>query len=53
MLNDADINATNASDYVVEGYVDEEYYSYFNSLNTIKAKALSGSIQLEYFVAST
>jgi hypothetical protein len=32
--------------------VDEEYYSYFNSLNTIKAKALSGSIQLEYFVAS-
>ena len=52
MLNDADINATNASDYVVEGCVDEEYYSTFTSLNTIKAKASSGSIQLEYFVAS-
>jgi hypothetical protein len=52
MLNDADINAASISDYMVDGYVDQTYYSSFTSLNTIKAKAVSSSIQLEYFVAS-
>jgi len=52
MLNDADINASSVSDYLVEDYVDETYYSAFHSSDSIKAKAISGSIQLEYFVAS-
>ena len=52
MLNDADINAASSEDYIVDGYVDQTYYSSFVALNTIKAKAVSSSIQLEYFVAS-
>lgn len=52
MLNDADINAASSADYVVDDYVDPTYYSSFVTLNTIKAKAVSSSIQLEYFVAS-
>ena len=52
MLNDADINAASSADYVIDGYVDQTYYSSFAALNTIKAKAVSSSIQLEYFVAS-
>lgn len=52
ILNDADINSTSVVDYMFDGYVDEAYYSGFNYLNTIKAKAVSSSIQLEYFVAS-
>jgi hypothetical protein len=52
ILNDADINSTSVNDYMFDGYVDETYYSVFNKLNTIKAKAVSSSIQLEYFVAS-
>jgi hypothetical protein len=52
MLNDADINAASSEDYVADDYVDQTYYSSFAALNTIKAKAVSSSIQLEYFVAS-
>jgi hypothetical protein len=53
MLNDADINASSTVDYVAEGYVDEMYYSSFTYIDSIKAKAIGGNIQLEYFVAST
>jgi len=52
ILNDSDINSTSVADYMFDGYVDETYYSGFSFLNTIKAKAVSSSIQLEYFVAS-
>jgi hypothetical protein len=52
MLNDADINASSINDYVVEDYVDQTYYSAFYSVDSIKAKAISSSVQLEYFVAS-
>ena len=52
MLNDADINASSVADYVAEGYVDEMYYSSFQTMDTIKAKASGSNIQLEYFVAS-
>ena len=52
MLNDAEINASSVADYVAEGYVDEMYYSSFQSIDTIKAKAVGSNIQLEYFVAS-
>jgi hypothetical protein len=53
MLGDTDINTPEANDPVVNGYVDEAYYSDFIYLSSIKAKAISGSTQLEYFVAST
>jgi hypothetical protein len=53
MLSNADINTPSVNDYVVEGYVDQTYYSDFTYINSIKAKAVSGSTQLEYFVAST
>jgi hypothetical protein len=53
MLGDTDINTPSINDYVVDGYVDEAYYSDFIYLSSIKAKAISGSTQLEYFVAST
>jgi hypothetical protein len=53
MLNDADINVSSTTDYLPDGYVDETYYSSFTYIDTIKAKAISGSVQLEYFVAST
>jgi hypothetical protein len=53
MLGDAEFNASSTSDYVVEGYVDEMYYSDFNYYDTIKAKASGSNVQLEYLVASS
>ena len=53
MLNDADINASSTVDYIAESYVDEMYYSSFTYIDSIKAKAIGGNVQLEYFVAST
>jgi len=59
MLSNDDFNASNAADYVEVGYVDEQYYTDFVYMNLIKAKAgdsdttYSGSIQLEYIVASS
>ena len=58
MLSNDDFNTSQAGDYVVEGYVDEQYYSDFIYISEIKAKAgdstpsYTGSIQLEYIVAS-
>ena len=52
MFGNADFNATSVNDYVVEGVWDPDYYSSFVYYNSIKAKAVSASIQLEYFVAS-
>jgi len=52
MFGNADFNATSVNDYVVEGVWDPDYYSSFVYYNNIKAKAVSASIQLEYFVAS-
>ena len=53
MFGNADFNASGAGDYVVDGYVDETYYSSFTNFDTIKAKAHTADIQLEYFVASS
>jgi hypothetical protein len=53
MLSNADIDTPSNNDYVVEGYVDETYYSNLTYINSIKAKAIGGNTQLEYFVAST
>ena len=53
MLGNAEFNASQVGDYVVDGYVDETYYSSFTNFDTIKAKADKADIQLEYFVASS
>jgi hypothetical protein len=53
MFANTDLNASSTNDYVEESYVDEMYYSDFTYIDSIKAKAISGSAQLEYFVAST
>jgi hypothetical protein len=59
MLSNDDFNASQDGSYVVEGYVDEQYYSNFVYVSEIKAKAgdsspsYTGSIQLEYIVASS
>ena len=53
MMNNAKFNASSVNDYLVENYVDETYYSGFIVYDTIKAKAISSSIQLEYLVASS
>jgi len=53
MFGNVDFNATQVSDYVVEGIWDPDYYSSFVNYDTVKAKAISSSIKLEYFVAST
>jgi hypothetical protein len=52
MFDNSEFNSTSTNDYVVEDYVDETYYSSFIYYDTIKAKALSSSIKLEYVVAS-
>ena len=52
MFGDANFNATQNGDYVVEGVWDEDYYSGFVYYDTIKAKAETADVQIEYFVAS-
>jgi len=52
MLGNADFNVSSTNDYVVENYVDQEYYSSFNFYDTIKAKASGSNVSLEYIVAS-
>ena len=53
MLGNAEFNASQVGDYVVDGYVDETFYSSFTNFDTIKAKANTSNVQLEYFVASS
>ena len=53
MLGNAEFNASQTGDYVVETYVDETYYSSFTNFDTIKAKADTADVIIEYFVAST
>jgi hypothetical protein len=52
VFSNAEFNASQNSDYVVESYVDETYYSDFTTIDLIKAKANTADIQLEYLVAS-
>ena len=53
MLGNAEFNASQGGNYMVDGYVDETYYSSFTNFDTIKAKAHTSDVQLEYFVASS
>jgi hypothetical protein len=52
MFGNANFDASNTNDYVVDGYVDEFYYSNFVFYDTIKAKSLTSSSLLEYVIAS-
>ena len=53
MLSNAQFESSNYYDYVVEGYVDLQYFSSFASLHSIKAKANEADIQIEYLVGSS
>tara|TARA_Y100000389_G_C17146565_1_gene357538 strand:+ start:72 stop:626 length:555 start_codon:yes stop_codon:yes gene_type:complete len=53
MLSNAQFESSNYYDYVVEGYVDLQYYSSFASLYSIKAKANAADIRIEYLVGSS
>ena len=53
MFGDAEFNAPDNANYVLDGIWDPTYYSGFVYFDTIKAKAVSASIQMEYFVASS
>ena len=52
MFGNGEFNSSEAGDYVIPGIWDESYYSGFNQIDVIKAKALVAPVQLEYFVAS-
>lgn len=53
MLSNAQFESSNYYDYVVEGYVDIQYYSGFASLYSIKAKANAHDVRIEYLVGSS
>ena len=53
MLSNAEFDATATTDVVVDGYVDMAYFSDLINMDTIKAKADSSDVSIEYFVAST
>ena len=44
---------TNYYDYVVEGYVDIQYFNNFASLYSVKAKANNQDVRIEYLVGSS
>lgn len=53
VLSNGQFDSNNYYDYVVEGYVDEQYFGSFSTLSSIKAKADTSNVQIEYFVASS
>tara|TARA_R100001509_G_scaffold163060_1_gene136473 strand:- start:1227 stop:1769 length:543 start_codon:yes stop_codon:yes gene_type:complete len=53
MFSNAQFESSNFYDYVVDGYVDIQYYSSFASLYSIKAKANNKDIKIEYLVGSS
>ena len=53
MLPNAYFASSTDNQYVVGDYVDQLYYTNFSTLNSIMATANTGSVQIEYFVASS
>jgi len=53
MFSNAQFDSSNFYDYVVEGYVDLQYFSQFASLYSIKAKANNADVRIEYLVGSS
>jgi hypothetical protein len=52
MFGNGEFNSSQIQDYVLPGIWDEMYYGQYAQIDVIRAKAVSGSVQLEYFVAS-
>ena len=53
IFSNGQFDGVGSGDYVEAGYVDSQYFSSFASLSTIKAKADTSNIQIEYFIASS
>ena len=53
MFSNAQFESTNYYDYVVEGYVDIQYFNNFASLYSVKAKANNQDVRIEYLVGSS
>ena len=53
MFSNAQFDSSNYYDYVVEGYVDIQYFSQFASLYSVKAKANKADVRIEYLVGSS
>lgn len=53
MFANAYFDSSNTTQYVAGDYVDQLYFSSFSTLDSIMAKSQTGSIQIEYFVASS
>ena len=53
MFPNAYFDSSNSTQYVAGDYVDQLYFTNFTTLDSIMAKSQSGSLQLEYFVASS
>ena len=53
MLSNGKFDATTTADVAVPGYVDMAYFSNLVNYDTIKAKADTDSVSIEYFIAST
>jgi len=53
MFSNAQFDSSNYYDYVVEGYVDIQYFSQFASLYSVKAKANNADVRIEYLVGSS
>jgi|TARA_R110001632_G_scaffold41220_1_gene103378 hypothetical protein len=53
VFSNAQFDSSNYYDYVVEGYVDIQYFSQFSSLHSIKAKANIADVKIEYLVGSS
>ena len=53
MFSNAQFDSSNYYDYVVEVYVDIQYFSQFASLYSVKAKANNADVRIEYLVGSS
>jgi len=53
MFSNAQFDSSNYYDYVVEGYVDIQYFSQFASLYSVKAKANNADVRIEHLVGSS
>ncbi len=52
MFGSVNFNTSGVGDYVLPSIWDEMYHGSVGQIDVVRAKAVSGSIQLEYFVAS-
>ena len=53
MFSNAQFISSDYYDYVVDGYVDIQYFSSFSPLYSVKAKANNADVRIEYLVGSS